>query len=136
MKTYWPSYTGNYNTFWNHEWATHGTCYSPANVACTGSKPADVVKFFTDALAVRSKFNVYSALKSAGITPGAKYTASAFKSALTSAFPGATIALICSGGYIYEIRIGLVGEGGGAIASASSVSSISGSCGTSFTYKA
>ncbi|KAJ3211509.1 ribonuclease T2-like [Dinochytrium kinnereticum] len=134
MKKYWISYTGNNNAFWSHEWSTHGTCYSPANISCSGSKPADLLKYLTDTLALRTKFDVYAALKTAGIVPGATYTSTAFKNAIRAAFPGTTVGLQCSGGYITEMRLGLLGEGGGAIAQPATVSSVTSTCGTSFKY--
>ncbi|KAI8854893.1 ribonuclease T2-like protein [Chytridium lagenaria] len=99
MKKYW---------FWAHEWEAHGTCYSPAATTCVGSKPADLT---------------------AGIVPGNTYTSTAFKNAIKAAFGSTmTVGLQCTGGNIYEIRLGLLGP--------SAVSSITSTCGTSFKYVA
>lgn len=48
MNTYWKDYQGNDETFWEHEWAKHGTCISTLDPGCytdyTGQE--EVVDFF------------------------------------------------------------------------------------------
>lgn len=34
METYWKDYQGNDESFWEHEWAKHGTCISTLNTNC------------------------------------------------------------------------------------------------------
>ncbi|ORY43610.1 ribonuclease T2 [Rhizoclosmatium globosum] len=118
---YWISYKGtdiaSYNSFWVHEWGVHGTCYSTANTACVGSNGADVLKFFSDALAVRQKFDVYSALWNAGIKPdGNTYNTDDMTAAIQSAFPGVNVQYLCTGDYVNEMQLSLIGVGGGQIA--------------------
>ncbi|KAI9335361.1 ribonuclease T2 [Zopfochytrium polystomum] len=123
MLTYWISSSGDYNTFWNHEWGKHGTCYSPADTSCTGtSKGADLVQFFSDALALRAKFDLYAPLAAAGITPGGSYSATKIRSAITAAYPGIAVGLQCTSGVLTEARLSLLGVGGGAVAKAASFS--------------
>jgi ribonuclease T2 len=35
MSTYWKDYQGDDETFWEHEWAKHGTCISTLEPAAT-----------------------------------------------------------------------------------------------------
>ncbi len=48
MNTYWKDYQGDDETFWEHEWAKHGTCISTLDPGCytdyTGQE--EVVDFF------------------------------------------------------------------------------------------
>ncbi len=34
MNTYWVSNNESPEAFWEHEWATHGTCYSTLQTEC------------------------------------------------------------------------------------------------------
>jgi ribonuclease T2 len=34
MNTYWKDYQGNDESFWEHEWAKHGTCISTFDTDC------------------------------------------------------------------------------------------------------
>lgn len=48
MQTYWKDYQGNDETFWEHEWAKHGTCISTLDPTCyTGyTYQEEAVDFF------------------------------------------------------------------------------------------
>ena len=48
MKTFWPDYQGNDESFWSHEWDKHGTCISTMETSCYNSyKPQEeVVEYF------------------------------------------------------------------------------------------
>lgn len=37
MQTYWVNDDGTSEELWEHEWATHGTCYSTLEPSCFGS---------------------------------------------------------------------------------------------------
>ncbi|KAJ3132066.1 ribonuclease T2-like [Physocladia obscura] len=120
MTANWVSYKGDkesdYNEFWGHEWAKHGTCYSLSDKKCVGNeKAADVEKFFSDALYLSSKYNVYNALENSQIIPSptAIYKSEDIKNAITAEFGDLSIGLICKGPYLTEIRLGLIGTGGG-----------------------
>jgi len=48
MNTYWKDYQGNDESFWEHEWAKHGTCISTLKPSCyTGYTPQEeLVDYF------------------------------------------------------------------------------------------
>ena len=49
MKQYWVDINGQNEQFWEHEWSTHGTCYSTLEPSCLGSsyyKGEEAVDFF------------------------------------------------------------------------------------------
>ncbi|KAJ3067623.1 ribonuclease T2-like [Rhizoclosmatium hyalinum] len=141
LTNYWISYKGadidSYNSFWVHEWGVHGTCYSPANTECVGSNGADVLKFFSDALAVRKTYDVYTALWNAGIKPdGNSYNTDDMTAAIQGAFPGVNVQYLCTGDYVNEMQLSLVGVGGGQIAQPQYYSLISSNkqCGGTVVY--
>jgi len=77
MKQRWPSYTGQNDEFWGHEWTKHGTCCDDTSGL---SSQAD---FFAGALSLRSKAQLLSALAAASITPnGSSYSYAAMAAAI------------------------------------------------------
>jgi len=68
MLSYWPSYTGDNQKFWEHEWTKHGTC--------AGDTPplATEFGFFSTTLSLRAQHDIASHLKKASIIPDAKTT--------------------------------------------------------------
>lgn len=60
-----------------HEWSTHGTCYSTLNTSCLppNSPPgAEAVAFFQRVVALFQKLPTYDWLASQGITPSSTET--------------------------------------------------------------
>ncbi|KIP11112.1 hypothetical protein PHLGIDRAFT_64365 [Phlebiopsis gigantea 11061_1 CR5-6] len=107
MQKYWVDINGKDETFWEHEWSTHGTCYSTLNTACLPSgspKGAEAVAFFNTVVGLFKTLPTYEWLAAAGITPSSSktYTLSAITSALKSA-SGVTPALDCSSGALNQI---------------------------------
>lgn len=98
MQTYWISDDESNEDFWEHEWETHGTCYSTLNPSCLPADSptgAEAVAFFETAVNLFQTLPTYTWLKQAGITPGSKeYELSDIISALQSAF-GATPSMEC-----------------------------------------
>ncbi|KAI8580802.1 hypothetical protein K450DRAFT_236059 [Umbelopsis ramanniana AG] len=89
MKTFWPSYKGDDNWFWSHEWVKHGTCVSTLNPSCYGSEYTpyqDVIDYFEQVLFLRNEYDVYGALNVAGIFPGGYYSSKAMLDALKQGF--------------------------------------------------
>ncbi|KII89225.1 hypothetical protein PLICRDRAFT_175444 [Plicaturopsis crispa FD-325 SS-3] len=75
MNTYWVNDPddGSNEEFWEHEWATHGTCYSTLEPGClpSGSKPkAEAVAFFETVVKLFKTLPTYKWLEDANITPG------------------------------------------------------------------
>jgi len=66
MKQRWPSYTGENDQFWSHEWTKHGTCCDTTSGVNTQAS------FFATALAARDKAQLLKALAAASITPNGK----------------------------------------------------------------
>lgn len=55
MKDYWVDINGQNEQFWEHEWATHGTCYSTLEPSCgnlDAYKGAEAVAFFKTVVAL------------------------------------------------------------------------------------
>ncbi|ORX73003.1 ribonuclease T2 [Linderina pennispora] len=106
MSMYWPSYTGDNNSFWSHEWSKHGTCVTTLDPSCYTSytQYQDVNDYFAQVLGLRSKYDYYTALKNRGIVPttGKTFTAAAFKAAIKAEL-GIDVVLKCSSGTLSEI---------------------------------
>src|SRR5690349_2572294 len=49
MNTYWKDYQGNDETFWEHEWAKHGTCVSTLEPSCYDNYTphAEMIDYFS-----------------------------------------------------------------------------------------
>ena len=72
MQQYWLNDDGSSQELWEHEWATHGTCYSTLEPSClpSGSPPgAEAVAFFETVVRVFKTLPTYEWLEQAGITP-------------------------------------------------------------------
>lgn len=62
MNVYWKDYQGDDETFWEHEWAKHGTCISTLKPDCyTGYTPQqEVVDYFQKAVDLFKGLDTYS----------------------------------------------------------------------------
>ncbi|KAH9947116.1 ribonuclease T2-like protein [Amylocystis lapponica] len=90
MQTYWVSNDESSEKFWEHEWSTHGTCYSTFNPSCLPAdspQGADAVAFFQTTVNLFKSLPTYTWLEKAGITPDddKTYTLDELTSALKSA---------------------------------------------------
>ncbi|KAF8330748.1 ribonuclease T2 [Cantharellus anzutake] len=108
MDTYWVPNSGTPESFWEHEWSTHGTCYSTLQPSCiTGyTTGEEAVIFFERAVALFQTLPTYTWLANAGITPSstATFTLSSLTNALTTASGGYTPALYCDSSHVlYQI---------------------------------
>ncbi|KZT54778.1 ribonuclease Le37 [Calocera cornea HHB12733] len=108
MQTYWKNDPddGSDEEFWEHEWSTHGTCYSTLQPSCIsgGVQGQDAVYFFTRVVNTFKTLNTYNFLSSEGIAPSSSttHTLSSLQSALKSAY-GFTPALTCDGSDLNQI---------------------------------
>jgi ribonuclease T2 len=61
MNKYWKDYQGNDESFWEHEWAKHGTCISTLEPSCyngyTGQE--EVVDYFEKAVSLFQGLDSY-----------------------------------------------------------------------------
>jgi ribonuclease T2 len=107
MSTYWKDYQGDDETFWEHEWAKHGTCISTLEPSCYGDHKAteEVVDYFQKAVDLFKGLPSYQWLAAAGIEPSTSktYTFSAIQSALAVNRPGVQVTLGCKSGVLNEI---------------------------------
>lgn len=107
MQQFWVDINGQNEQFWEHEWSTHGTCYSTLKPSCLPSgsaKGAEAVAFFNTVVALFKTLPTYTFLANAGITPSSSktYTLSQITSAIQSA-TGFTPALDCDGSNLNQI---------------------------------
>ncbi|KAK7695044.1 hypothetical protein QCA50_002232 [Cerrena zonata] len=107
MNTHWVDINGQNEKFWEHEWSTHGTCYSTLETSCLPSgsaKGAEAVAFFNTVVKLFKSLPTYDWLAQAGITPSSSktYTLAQITSALKSA-SGVTPALDCTSGSLNQI---------------------------------
>ncbi|KIY42947.1 RNase Gf29 [Fistulina hepatica ATCC 64428] len=107
METYWVSDDESDEAFWEHEWATHGTCMNTLDPSCLPSGSAtgaEAVAFFQSAVALFQTLPTYTWLENQGITPdeSTTYTYEALTEAL-AAESGYTPALDCDGSTLYQI---------------------------------
>ena len=107
MSTYWKDYQGNDETFWQHEWAKHGTCISTLEPDCYTNHKAteEVVDYFQKAVDLFKALPSYTWLAAAGIVPSntATYTTAQIQAAITAKRPGVTVTLGCSSSALNEI---------------------------------
>jgi len=69
MNLKWPSFKGDNNAFWVHEWGKHGTCVTTLNPSCFSEyKPRqEVAAYFRKVLELQTTYDVFSAITQAGI---------------------------------------------------------------------
>ncbi|KAI8981149.1 ribonuclease T2 [Trametes punicea] len=108
MQEYWVDIDGQNEEFWEHEWSTHGTCYSTLEPSCLPSgspKGAEAVAFFQTVVKLFKTLPTYDFLAQAGITPTTSktFTLSTLTNALKDA-TGVTPALNCDGSTLNEIE--------------------------------
>ncbi|KAF8464979.1 ribonuclease T2 [Gautieria morchelliformis] len=107
MNTFWLNINGQNEQFWEHEWSTHGTCYSTLQLQCIPSgspRGTDAVDFFLTVEKLFKSLPTFDWLSQGGITPSSSrtFTLSEITSALKSA-SGVTPALDCQGTAINQI---------------------------------
>jgi len=98
MNTFWTSNTGTAESFWEHEWAKHGTCISSFDTKCYNNyaPTQEVVDFMNKTVTLFKALDSYSFLAAAGITPSSSATYS--QAAITAALKrghGATPVIRC-----------------------------------------
>ncbi|KAF7295698.1 Ribonuclease T2 [Mycena indigotica] len=103
MNTFWKNLPsdGTDESLWEHEWATHGTCYSTLKTSCLpsgSSKGAEAVAFFETTVKLFQTLPTFDWLSAAGIVPSSSttYTLSALQAAVRAKW-GFTPAFQCSG---------------------------------------
>ncbi|KJA28519.1 hypothetical protein HYPSUDRAFT_128901 [Hypholoma sublateritium FD-334 SS-4] len=107
MNQFWVDINGANEQFWEHEWATHGTCMSTLEPSCLPSgsvKGAEAVAFFQTVVKLFQTLPTYTFLSNAGITPSSTktFTLSQLTSAL-KAQSGFTPSLDCTSGALNQI---------------------------------
>lgn len=107
MQDYWQDISGTSESFWEHEWSKHGTCYSTLRPSCLPSgspKGAEAVAYFQTVVGLFKTLPTYTWLAEAGIVPSssATYTLAQITSAIKAKW-GYTVALDCSSGNINQI---------------------------------
>jgi ribonuclease T2 len=62
MKKYWQSNDEDAETFWEHEWATHGTCINTIEPSCYSNykKGDEAVDFFGKVVSLFKTLDTYS----------------------------------------------------------------------------
>jgi len=100
MDCQWPSMSGSAETFWAHEWTTHGTC------ASTDTATSTEYSFFGAALHMLQAAEITTILTNAGITPSydTDYQIGNIRSAIKSAL-GVTPIAGCTSHRIITIQL-------------------------------
>ncbi|RKP09063.1 ribonuclease T2-like protein [Thamnocephalis sphaerospora] len=136
MQMSWPSDRGDSPAFWQHEWEKHGTCLSTVEPACqkNAAPYSDVVSYFRMVLGLHRTYDVYAALKTAGIVPNGTYKRADMEMALNKAWNVRAI-LRCSGRRLKEVRLWFHMQGTDQFVPTSPLHASS-SCGESVEYPA
>lgn len=94
LDRYWLSLNGPNDSFWAHEYETHGTCAQDV-------LPTEL-EFFNTTLALRTMYDITPALAAAGITPSntKSFTRAEFDEAIQSAFGYPILPACDSQGYL------------------------------------
>ncbi|KAF4611724.1 hypothetical protein D9613_004228 [Agrocybe pediades] len=108
MNTHWVDINGQNEQFWEHEWATHGTCMSTLVPKCLPSgsvKGAEAVAFFQTVVKLFQTLPTFTWLENEGITPSTSktFTLSQLTTALAAQSGGFTPALDCESGALNQI---------------------------------
>jgi len=107
MNTYWVDNNGQNEQFWEHEWSTHGTCFSTLVPSCLppdSPRGTDAVDYFLSAEKLFKSLPTYTWLEQSGITPSSTQTFTL--SELTNALKtqgGVTPALDCDSDVLHHI---------------------------------
>jgi len=106
MNTYWKNQDGTDESFWEHEWDKHGTCYSTLVPDCyiDYTPQEEVVDFFSQTVHLFQSLPTYDFLAAANIFPSAtkNYTYDEIMVALNRP-RGVNATLECEGAQIYEV---------------------------------
>ncbi|KAI1747980.1 ribonuclease T2-like protein [Xylaria castorea] len=109
MQSYWQSNDGTPESFWEHEWSTHGTCVSTIEPACYSSytKGQEASDYFQVVVDLFKTLDTYSALSAAGITPSSSktYTSAQIQAALLKV-TGKAAVISCSNSELYQVYYG------------------------------
>ncbi|KAF7337842.1 RNase Gf29 [Mycena venus] len=108
MQTFWVDINGNDETFWEHEWSTHGTCMSTLKPTCLPSgstKGAEAVAFFQTVVKLFQTLPTFTWLSNQGITPSstATHTLASLNAAI-KAESGFTPVFECSGSTLNAVQ--------------------------------
>jgi ribonuclease T2 len=114
LNRYWPSLNGPSQSFWQHEWNTHGSCATDVF--------ATQLDFFNSTLNYLAQYNISAALAAHGIFPSntKSFPLTAFNAALEAEF-GQTAVLTCDSQHRIEVATLCISKQGKAIACPSSV---------------
>ncbi|KAF8910107.1 ribonuclease [Gymnopilus junonius] len=107
MNQFWISNDESAEAFWEHEWSTHGTCYSTLRPTCLPSgstKGLEAVIFFENVVKLFQTLPTFTWLENEGITPTTSktFTLSQLTSALKSQ-SGFTPMLTCDSSTLSQI---------------------------------
>lgn len=107
MQTYWVDIDGDNEEFWEHEWSTHGTCFSTLELDCFSGiiRGQEAVAYFQSVVALFKSLPTYEWLANKGITPSSStsYSLSKVIAALEEGSGGYTPALDCDGSNLNQI---------------------------------
>ncbi|KAJ5312010.1 hypothetical protein PENANT_c022G04682 [Penicillium antarcticum] len=107
MDEYWVDIDGDNESFWEHEWAKHGTCINTIEPSCyTGYESQEEVgDYFEKTVELFKGLDTYQALADAGITPSNSktYTKKAIQAALAKVHDGAEVYISCSSGKLNQV---------------------------------
>ncbi|KAF8434336.1 base non-specific acid ribonuclease [Boletus edulis BED1] len=103
MQQFWLNADGTNEHLWNHEWSTHGTCYSTLQPSCLpqgNPEGSEAVSYFQTIVQLFQTLPTYTWLANAGIEPSyhRTYTLSEILSALEQGSGGYTPQVGCSHG--------------------------------------
>ncbi|GAM86445.1 hypothetical protein ANO11243_044590 [Dothideomycetidae sp. 11243] len=139
MQTYWKDENGGDESFWEHEWAKHGTCYSTLQPSCYADYTPfeEVIDFFSQTTTLFQSLPTYKWLADAGITPSSsqKYSTSDVLAALQQP-RGVSASISCQSGKLSQIEYAFNVQGsvdGGKYIPVD-VSGSSSNCGSSLSY--
>ena len=114
MEDYWQSNSESPEEFWEHEWATHGTCVSTLDPDCYSSysKGQEAADYFQVVVDLFKSLDTYSALSAAGITPSSSktYTSAQIQAALLKV-TGKAAVISCSNSELYQVYYGFFTNG-------------------------
>ncbi|KAI1172050.1 putative ribonuclease T2 [Nemania sp. FL0916] len=116
MRKFWQSNDGSPEAFWEHEWATHGTCVSTIDPKCyPGSsykKGQEAADYFQVAVDLFKNLDTYGMLSKAGIMPSSDktYTSQEILGALEKV-TGKPAVINCKNAELYQVYYGFYVNG-------------------------